>query len=332
MEALGMPYVGSIGGEWMVIGLTRSGREVPEAEAYYQQVLKYIRENVNDKHQLHRAKSTENSRLILALTAMGKDPTDVAGENLLLGYTDMEYVQRQGINGPIWALIALDSGNYPTQEGCVTRGELIDAILDAQLEDGGWALSGEVSDSDMTGMALQALAPYYGEKRKITRAVDKALVALSETQKEDGSFSSVDGPNVESIAQVVVALSALGIDPDVDERFVKNGNSAWDALTAYYVPGGGFCHVSGGKLDGMSTEQAYYAMTACYRLREEKTSLYDMTDIMDRGGDPETDAEELGNAQEPEEGTMTWVWIAAAGVAAAAAALGAGLLLSRKKH
>lgn len=47
---------------------------------------------------------------------------------------------------------------------------------------------------------------------------------------------------------------------DTAPRFkVKNGNSVIDALLRYYVNGGGFKHVMDGELDGMATEQAYYA-------------------------------------------------------------------------
>ena len=286
LENLGTPVPGSIGGEWMVIGLIRSDREVPGADDYYASVVKFVQENINENEQLHKAKSTENSRVILALTAMGKDVTNVDGHNLLAGLTDMAYIQKQGINGPIWALIAFDSGNYPVPEGGdVSREALIQAVLDAQLLDGGWALSGSTSDPDMIGMAIQALAPHYNTHADVKKAVDTALVTLSDMQQADGSFSSIDGANIESIAQVVTALAALGIDADANPRFVKNGVSAMDALCAFYVEGGGFRHMPDGKLDGMATEQGYYALTAYFRMLAGKTALYDMTDVIDMGGD-----------------------------------------------
>lgn len=334
LATLGTPTVNSIGGEWMVIGLARSGYEVPED--YYDNVVAFVRENINEKQQLHHAKSTENSRMILALTAIGKDVTNVAGNNLLLGLTDMEYLLKQGINGPIWALIAFDSGNYPIPEGNVTRENLIDTILEAQLADGGWALTGEVSDPDMTGMALQALAHYYEKNVLVKAAVDKALAALSDMQAADGSFAGIDGPSSESIAQVIVALTALGIDPDQDERFVKNGSSVWDALLTYYIPGGGFRHVPEGELDGMSTEQGYYAMVAYYRMLEGKKALYDMTDVVDCGADADT-AETISDpteeATEPAEEETTKktpaaVWI---GVIVACVSAIAAILLNRKR-
>ena len=163
----------------MVIGLARSDREIDDSyySEYLAEVLAYVEAKINDDEQLHRAKSTDNSRVILALTAIGYDVTDVAGHNLLEGLTSMTYLKKQGINGPIWALIAFDSGDYeiPVGDGTVTRDTLIQTILDAQLDDGGWALSGTVGDVDMTGMALQALVPYYETNDKVKEAVDKAL-------------------------------------------------------------------------------------------------------------------------------------------------------------
>lgn len=160
-----------------------------------------------------------------------------------------------------------------------------------QTSDGGWAISGDKADSDMTGMALTALAPYYKKNLKVQEAIDKAIARLSEMQDADGSFSTTygDGKYIatsESTAQVLTALSALGINADTDARFIKNGSSVVDALLRYYVSGGGFKHVMDGAIDGMGTEQAYYALTAYYRFLSGKTNLYDMTDIIDMGGDP----------------------------------------------
>lgn len=85
--------------------------------------------------RLNRSRSTENSRLILALTAMGKDVTHVAGRNLLDGLDSMSFITKQSVNGPVWALLALDSHDYPVS-GDVTREKLVRAILDTQREDG----------------------------------------------------------------------------------------------------------------------------------------------------------------------------------------------------
>ena len=282
LSKLGTPGVGSIGGEWMVLGLARSGRAVPSG--YYDNVVKHVRENIRSDGRLDRTKTTENARIILALTAMGKDPTNVGGYNLLDGFYNMrDCLKKQGVNAPIFALLALDSHNYTPTHNDVTRDGLVELILSDQVKaDGGWALEGadaKASDVDMTAMAIQSLAPYYDTDPTVREAVDKALVLLSSKQQAGGGFTSWGSANSESCAQVIVALTALGIDPASDSRFIKNGATMLDALCSYYVEGGGFKHTSDGTLNGMATEQGYYALAAYYRLVNKQTSLYDMTDV-----------------------------------------------------
>ena len=350
IAALGTPGVGSTGGEWMVIGLARSGRTVPAG--YYDNVVEYVKAKADANERLHRAKVTDNARVILALTAIGKDVTNVGGHNLLKGLDNMAYVQKQGINGPIFTLIALDSHNYPTM-GDVTREKLIQVILDAQLPGGGWNLSGENADTDMTAMAIQALAPYYKTNETVKAAVDKALEALSALQRNDGGFGSWGTVNSESCAQVIVALTALGIDPATDSRFVKNGSTVLGALAGFYVDGGGFKHTADGERNGMATEQGYYALAAYYRFVNGQTSLYDMSDVtIQTGGntpanpddpgktdpsDPgKTDPSDPGKTDPTNPGTDTpatgdtgvLVWVIALPVALLAAAL----VLKRKER
>ena len=278
LAKLGTPGVGSIGGEWMALGLARSGRTVPEG--YYDAVVKYVKDNIDSNGRLDKNKATENARIILALTAIGKDVTNVDGHDLLAGLNEMSYLSKQGINGAIFTLIALDSHSY-TPAGDVTRDKLVQAILDAQISsDGGWSLDGKNADVDMTAMAIQALAAYYKSNSSAKKAVDKGLSWLSSVQQNDGGFTSWGAANSESCAQVIVALTALGIDPTKDSRFIKNGVSVLDALCSFAVNGGGFKHLATEtSANGMATEQGFYALVAYYRLLNGQTSLYDMTDV-----------------------------------------------------
>ncbi len=317
LETLGTPDVGSVGGEWMVIGLARSGRTVPDG--YYENVVKYVQENCDADERLDENRATDNARVILALTAIGKDVTNVGGHNLLAGLDEMSYVTYQGINGPIWTLIALDSHDYAPQ-GDVTREKLIDAILGAQLPDGGWDMMGKAADTDITAMAIQALAPYYDTNDAVKAAVDKALDALSAMQNDDGTFSTAfSGKTSESTAQVIVALTALGINPATDSRFIKNGVNAVDGLCSFYVDGGGFRHIASGDLDGMATEQSYYALAAYYRLLAGQTSLYDMSDVTITPAPVTPD--QPTNPDKPSTGDRgVMLWVAALGVSGLAAA------------
>lgn len=274
---------GSVGGEWAVIGLSRAGLLSDEAAQSYEQAAEdYVKQA--DSGRLDRSKSTENSRTILGLTAAGYNAADVAGVDLTAGLTDMAYLRAQGTNGPIWALIALDCHGYDIPqcadgEEQVTREGLVAEILSYQCSDGGWALMGDESDVDLTAMALTALAPYQ-EETDVKAAVEQALTFLSAAQQDDGGFMSWGAANSESCAQVIVALTALGIDPAADARFTKAGGTAIDALCAFACEGGGFRHSDEQTgPDGMATEQGFYALTAYDRFRQGQTRLFDMTDI-----------------------------------------------------
>lgn len=284
-EAAPSPQVAAVGGEWAVIGLARS--ECKVEEAYFSGYCSRLEETLEQKGGvLHERKYTEYARAVLALSALGQDARDVAGWDLTLPLADFDKVLRQGLNGPIWALIALDSANYPMPKAAnattqATRQMYVDEILARQLEDGGWSLSGtERAQPDLTAMALQALAPYR-DQDAVALAVDKALACMSSLQDGQGGYCDQGAANAESCAQMVVALAALGVEQD-DPRFVKNGNCVLDALMDYYTPGQGFSHgldSAGPSL--MTSEQGLYALVAVRRFEEGKTGLYDMTDVME---------------------------------------------------
>ena len=284
------PAFGTNAGEWTVLTLARGGYlplDDPYFEGYYQRVVQTVKDttaSVNLGNKLHKTKSTENSRLILALSAIGKDARDVDGIDLVEPLEDLTWVKKQGINGPIFTLLALDSRNYETEDPTV-RQQCIDYILGKQLAGGGWALSGANADPDITSMALQALAKYSTDEA-VCEAAIAAFEALSAMQKDDGGFASWGSVNSESIAQVIVACTSWYIDPSLDSEFVKD-RSAVDALLDFYVEDSkGFAHVlesgagyTGGVVNGMATDQACYALVAYNRMLNGQTALYDMTDL-----------------------------------------------------
>ena len=275
------PQIGSIGGEWTVLGLKRSEAQIPEEyyNKYYENIESYLKEC---EGVLHKRKYTEYSRVVIALSAIGKDVQNVSGYNLLKPFADYEKTIWQGINGAVFALLAFDSKDYEIPENTeasvqATKEMYVNRILELQLPDGGWSLSSrgeQVSDPDITGMALQALAKYRNDI-EVNEAVEKALLCMSDLQEEDVGFSSYGEKNCESTVQMIVALCELGISLD-DERFVKNGKTLLDSLERFYIKGKGFSHIIGGETDLMSTEQGLYALAAIKRAVEGKSSLYDM--------------------------------------------------------
>ena len=279
-ETVSDPFLSSVGGEWLILGLARSGLEVPQT--YYDGYLENVRACVSQcGGELDDRKYTEYSRVVLALTALGEDPTDVAGYDLLAPLGDFEKTAWQGINGPIWALIALDSGAYPVPERPdapiqATRERYVEHILANQLADGGWNLAGEESDVDLTAMALQALAPYR-EQTAVQQTVDRGLAFLSQKQDAQGGYSCSGVETSESVSQVITALTGLGVSLE-DDRFVKNGRTLVDRLLDYRLENGAFAHTPDGGENFMATEQAFYALVSVYRAQQGMTTLYNMTD------------------------------------------------------
>lgn len=275
------PTVGSTGGEWAVVGLARSYTAIEQSywDAYYEQVENYVKKCGG---VLHTKKYTEYSRVALALTAIGADPCNVAGFDLLKPLGDFDKTVWQGVNGAIWALIALDSGNYPmpvNKDATVqaTRQMYVDYIVSKQLSDGGWSLSdGSAAEPDITGMALQALAKYKTQS-KVNDAIDRALECLKAIRSDDGGFAVYGTTTSESSAQVVVALCTLGIDPNGDEMR-KNGVSVLDDFLSYRRSDGSFCHIKGGQANLLASEQGLYALAALNRFAKNENALYDMSD------------------------------------------------------
>lgn len=274
------PSFGSLSGDWTVFGLARSGVKVPEAyyETYYKNVVEAV---TKAGGTLSETKYTEYSRLVLALTAIGRDVRDVGGYDLLVPLADLDRATAQGVNGAIFALLALDSANYEIPENPdaavqATREGYTADILSRQNKDGGWGLAGGPSDVDLTAMALQALAKYRGDPA-VSGAVERGLAWLEWEQEPDGTFISWDAVNSESVCQVLVALTELGIPPD-DARFVKNGATVEDVLLRFQLEDGSFSHTQNGGSDLTATTQALYALAAAQRQRDGKATLYDMTE------------------------------------------------------
>lgn len=254
--------------------------------AYLSSLESYVTECYGSQGGLHRSKATEWHRIALTVMALGGNPesfgTDANGNSINL-IADGTYnfggndLGAQGNNAYIFALLTLDAKDFSVPENSLyPREYILDALLNAQEEDGGFGLIPGTSDTDITAMALQALAPYVGTEAA-DAAIARALSMLSALQNDDGSFSSYDVPSSESCSQIIIALCSLGIDPKEDERFIKNGNSVYDALMSFKLANGGFRHNSDSEdADAIATEQAMLALCSMIKMREGKR-LYDFS-------------------------------------------------------
>lgn len=197
-SAVPSPQVASAGGEWAVLGLARCGRLSQSQRAAYLTTLEHTL--AETQGVLSQRKYSEYARVVLALTALGEDAARTGDYDLTAPLLDGEMVEWQGINGPIFALLALDSGSYP---GTEARERYLRDILQAQGADGGWSLAGTRGDPDVTAQALQALAPYAAADPEAARAIENGLACLEGLWAE-GSFVTA-----ESCAQALIAYAAL---------------------------------------------------------------------------------------------------------------------------
>lgn len=273
-----VPHPGA-GDDWAVIGAVRGGFDIPEhwTDSYYRAIAAKLQETDG---VLSKTRLTEYARVVLGLTAIGENPRNVAGYNLLAPLADYDAATQPGVTSAAYVLLALDCGNYkiPTvEEGKTqaTRPMYVDFMLGQQLSDGGWAIGSEEADPDVTAMVLQALAPYQ-ESTPVKNAVALGVTRLSALQNDDGGYSSWGYTSSESCSQVVLTLCALGISMD-DSRFVKNGKSVLDKLLTYQLPDGSFCHDD--SFDAYATMQALCALAAAVRQAGGKTAFFTMTDV-----------------------------------------------------
>ena len=323
---------GSESSDWLMMGAVRFGLEEDTSEYYGAWT-----ENMSGR-DIGGAKATEGCRAVLTALCIGADPSDISDIDLLaecIYYRgENNSIGKQGLNGWIWALIALDSFDWKAPEDAgLTRVDIVNTILAAQNEDGGFSIEPSVgeSDPDLTAMAVQALSPYRNcdeVKEVAARAVDY----LADVQEDFGSC--------ETAAQTVCALCCMGIDPDEDERFDR----LTDTLISYANDDGGFAHEKGGDSSELASAQALIALCSLSRLRNGERAVYDMNEGAPQQSEVGTLAEVAGakerntsaprgggvSPSEEKSGMKIYITVTAAIVLCAMAA--GGILLKRRKE
>ena len=267
------------GNEWNIFSTLRAGGAVSQEnlDEYYASVSEKLKKGTKT------LKATDVARVSITLAAMGKDLTDIEGVDLMKSlYNDelMTGLGKDTSNGPIWALIALDCQKAEIPDGAVwTRDKLIQQILSFQTTEGGFGLTDNKRSSiDMTGMALQALAPYR-DNQQVSAAFDKAVSHLQSQMTENAGFLDAGKENSNSTAQVLTALTAAGIDPLAKENGFTNGEKNIVANLDSYKADSGFMWQQGQGANGMATQQVVYALEAYRRFAENENRLYDLTDV-----------------------------------------------------
>lgn len=244
-----------ISSEWYILGLAQNGNY--DFSSYETALKSYLSNNT-----VYSA--TSRQKYALVLIAIGSSDSYISS-------VLEDSIGNQGIMSWIYGLHMLNNGYTSTK---TTTAQAKNTLLSLQLGDGGWALKGSSGDVDVTAMAVQALAPYYYSDVSVQNAVNSALNLLSSRQLETGAYSSYGVPNPESTAQVLTALSSLGIDCVTDSRFIKNGNSIFDGINQFRLSNGSFCHKAGEGANETATVQVFYAMISYLRMSRGQNTLY----------------------------------------------------------
>ncbi len=270
--------------DWLAFTLARCG-ETKGNKGYLTALEEAVTRRYAADGCLDMRRATEYQRIALTVLALGADPRafgkDADGNPVDFvaggiwafpggGFGEME------VNALIFALILLDAGGYtPPQNAEQIREELLTALLSQQTENGAWGLTENAPDADLTAMAVQALAPYKDAAAKTS--IETALSWLSARQTPDGAFAAYGEESVETVAQVILALCALGTDPDNAGSHGFSG-SLTAALERFRAPDGSFKHVLTEETGNLlATQQALLALCAAERLGAGEPFVYDFS-------------------------------------------------------
>jgi hypothetical protein len=237
--------------DWEVIALAKVGKLTDSQRDTYLDTVKRV-----DAKALS---GTDLDKTVLVVKALGQDPQNFQNHDLIKSiYTDASIKTLMDFT---YALTALSSDDYPIPSDAQwTPKRLIDQLVPLQTDSGGWGWAGDPNgdpDVDTTCMVLTALSRYQDVAKD---AIDKAINYLKSVEQNDGGFVNYS-PNSNSAAQVILALSSLGIDPTAG-AFDKNGHNPMNNLDQYKSNGGYKWAAFSESDDPFSNEQVLQALAA----------------------------------------------------------------------
>ncbi len=257
--------------DWSAFALARCGNTALNAE-YKKYIGKAVSENKNSLYL------NDYARIALAALAVGMDARNVGGVDLIKKIEDYDCSDEAFTGSVAYALIALNSAKS-ANTAALEKYKAI--LLAAQRKDGGfnaylkadesmsWTVDGE---TDSTGIALQAAAPYKDEPQ-FALLISSALAFVKANQMADGGFGAWGSGSAESTAMIIAGLCETG---NKISDYTVNGKTPVDALSAYInKDGGGKCW--DGSSNVMTSYQMLMALSAYYRAENGKPGLFDMT-------------------------------------------------------
>lgn len=334
--------------DWAIFALGRNQEEGCEKlyEDYYQGVLALLADPA-------KLIPSDYIRLSLSLTAIGIDPRNVEGNDLLekIDQADREKYFQMSTSSLAYALALME--RYPDSFSGTLKEDTIQKILDAQQADGSFEYTAGAgfSDPDSTAQAMQGLM-LLGDT--YASEIQAAVDWLKAQMNEDGAILNWGAANPSSTAQVLIAFAQKGEVPANDQE-----KTLYDGIMTFALDNGSFLDANWqtGELEynEYATGQCFQALVAYSRMVNGQSALFDLSDAAvaprpkpedekpesgssssQASSEPSSAREEeseppassaAANLNSPKTGDMGLVSIAAVGLIAAAAAV----VLYRKK-
>ena len=219
----------------------------------------------------------------IGLQAIGVDPRTVYPVNSNTAVDLIAKLNGVTHSADAWtapySIAAYNQGNYGTDD---IEKDLIAQVLKTQdKENGSWSAYGDRIQA--TANVITGLSFYYNTDEAVKSAVDKAVAYLSAQQKADGTFDAYgSGSDADTCANVVMALAAVGINPDTDKRFTKNEKSALDGLLSFALKDEkGFCfgYTNNTVRSDYATEEGFRALIAASQVMNtgKAYNIYDFS-------------------------------------------------------
>lgn len=267
-NSISIETAGSSASDWLVYSRALAGRDT---DGYLEALENYVREKYKEKGGLDL--TTDYCRVSSVISALGGNPNEIAyteSDNINLFYDGIfnnPDLGRQGVNAYIWALIAINECNaIPPENSINSADKIIYSLLLSELSGGGFAVQGNSANPDVTAQALRALAPYAGDNTDVKDTLERCAKLLVSMKNSDGTYSSFGVPNLETTAQVTIALTALGGGFDDSIFDLTNENNLISACMKFYSDKNGvkgFRHTDAdGEINVTATAQGLEALTA----------------------------------------------------------------------
>lgn len=271
IESIDLSNGGALDMQWEIISLMTSGKKLDEK--FLKDYIDSFNGEIKDTDGDISNKGTDYSKAVITMSTLGINHIEYEYK-LDDKLEDKNNICAQGINGPIWALMALSSSSDFNDEYSELKKEYYDILKSEWKEKKCFSLMGDNGDVDLTAMAVLA-GSLYSKRTDCEKDFLKDAVNFIEKEADsNGEFKSMNNINVESLSYATMALLSVR---DKDYDF----NRAVDNIISYKTKDGLFAHLydekGSDKGNAIATQQAMLALcmiSNAYHTNSDKLFYY----------------------------------------------------------